>query len=71
MTGYRALAKNRDFTILWTGQTVSDLGSNVSMFVFPLAAYALSRYKPPSTYTILLLCMCTMAFPAEGALNGP
>jgi multiple sugar transport system permease protein len=36
-----------------------------SLIVNPLAAYALSRYRPPSTYTILLLCMCTMAFPAE------
>jgi multiple sugar transport system permease protein len=35
------------------------------LIVNPLAAYALSRYRPPSTYTILLFCMCTMAFPAE------
>lgn len=35
------------------------------LVVNPLAAYALSRYRPPSTYQILLFCMCTMAFPAE------
>ena len=35
------------------------------LLVNPLAAYALSRYKPPSTYKILLFCMATMAFPAE------
>ena len=37
----------------------------VTLTINPLAAYALSRYKPPSTYKILLFCMCTMAFPAE------
>jgi multiple sugar transport system permease protein len=36
-----------------------------TLIVNPLAAYALSRYRPPSTYAILLFCMCTMAFPAE------
>ena len=35
-----------------------------SLLVNPLAAYALSRYKPPSQYTILLFCMATMSFPA-------
>ena len=40
MTGYRQLARNHDFTALWVGQTVSELGSRVSMFVFPLIAYA-------------------------------
>lgn len=29
----------------------------------PLAAYALSRYRPPSSYKILLMLMLTMAFP--------
>ena len=36
-----------------------------NLLVNPLAAYALSRYRPPSTYAILLFCMATMAFPAE------
>jgi MFS family permease len=42
MPGYRALARNHDFTVLWIGQTVSELGSRVSMFVFPLLGYALT-----------------------------
>jgi multiple sugar transport system permease protein len=37
----------------------------VTLMVNPLAAYALSRYRPPSTYKVLLFCMCTMAFPGE------
>jgi len=34
-----------------------------ALLVNPLAAYALSRYKPPSAYKVLLLLMLTMAFP--------
>jgi multiple sugar transport system permease protein len=34
-----------------------------ALIVNPLAAYALSRYRPPSAYKILLLLMLTMAFP--------
>lgn len=41
------------------------LAIGTALMVNPLAAYALSRYKPPSMYTILLFCMATMAFPAE------
>jgi len=42
MPGYRALARNHDFTVLWVGQTVSELGSRVSMFVFPVLAFQLT-----------------------------
>jgi multiple sugar transport system permease protein len=41
------------------------LAVTTALLVNPLAAYALSRYKPPSRYKILLFCMATMAFPAE------
>ena len=42
MTAYRQLAHNRDFTALWTGEAVSQLGSSVSMFAFPLVGYSLT-----------------------------
>lgn len=41
-TGFRALARNHDFTVLWIGQTISELGSRVSTFVFPLVAFAMT-----------------------------
>jgi ABC-type glycerol-3-phosphate transport system permease component len=34
-----------------------------AVIVNPLAAYALSRFKPPSQYKVLLFLMLTMAFP--------
>jgi multiple sugar transport system permease protein len=39
------------------------LAIGLALVVNPVAAFALSRYKPPSQYKILLLCMATMAFP--------
>jgi predicted MFS family arabinose efflux permease len=42
MTGFRELRAHHDFTILWVGQTVSELGTRVSMFVFPLVTYAVT-----------------------------
>lgn len=42
MTALGSLRRNHDFTALWIGQTISELGSRMSMFVFPLLAYALT-----------------------------
>jgi len=38
----RDLRHNHDFSVLWVGQTVSELGTRVSMFVFPLVTYAVT-----------------------------
>lgn len=42
MASYRTLARNRDFTVLWTGEAISQLGASTSLFVFPLVGYALT-----------------------------
>ena len=54
MTGFRQLARNHDFTVLWVGGTVSELGSRMSMFVFPLIAFAMTR----SAFTAALAETC-------------
>jgi len=35
----------------------------IALLINPLAAYAMSRFKMPSSYKILLFLLCTMAFP--------
>jgi len=42
MSTYRSLARNHDYAALWTGEAVSQLGSSVSTFAFPLVGYALT-----------------------------
>ncbi len=43
MAGFKDLSHNHDFTVLWTGQTISELGSRMSVFVLPLLAYQLTH----------------------------
>jgi MFS family permease len=42
MSSPRLLRLGHDFTVLWVGQTINELGSRMSMFVFPLLAYGLT-----------------------------
>lgn len=42
MAGFRSLARNHDFTVLWTGQAISEIGSRMSAFVLPLIGYQLT-----------------------------
>jgi MFS family permease len=66
MTGYRQLARNRDFSILWAGETVSELGSTLSLFVFPLIGYHLTHSTLAAALLVTadLLGMALMMLPA-------
>jgi MFS family permease len=66
MTPYRSLARNRDFTLLWTGQTISELGSRMSMFAFPLLAWQLthSTFAAALVETLYLLGTAGTLLPA-------
>ena len=45
-------------TIIYCGLAIL-----AALVVNPMAAYAMSRYKPPSSYKLLLFMLLTMAFP--------
>ena len=66
MTSFRDLARNHDFTVLWVGQTISELGSRVSMFVFPLLAWQLthSTLLAAVVEALHLLGLCGALLPA-------
>ncbi len=42
-TRRRSLWRNHDFMLLWTGETVSTVGSSMSFFVFPVVGYLLTH----------------------------
>ena len=52
------LTRHRDFRRLWAGQTVSELGSQVSLLAFPLVAVAYLRASP---FQVGVLEACTTA----------
>jgi MFS family permease len=66
VTGYRQLSRNHDFTILWIGETISDLGSTMSLFVFPLIGFHLtgSTLVAAMLEAAGLLGMAAMLLPA-------
>jgi ABC-type glycerol-3-phosphate transport system permease component len=55
--------------MLYSGRAITNtliyvfLAVASALIINPMAAYALSRYKPPSQYKLLLFLMLTMAFP--------
>jgi predicted MFS family arabinose efflux permease len=52
------LSRHRDFRRLWAGQTVSELGSQVSLLAFPLVAVA---YLRATAFQVGVLTACTTA----------
>lgn len=63
---FRRLAHNHDFTVLWVGTTISELGSAMSSFAFPLVGYALTRSAVMAALaeTAYLLGTLAMLLPA-------
>jgi MFS family permease len=59
-------APHRDFTLLWSASAVSDLGSQVSVFAFPLLSYALtgSALWAAVIEAAYLIGLCGMLLPA-------
>lgn len=66
MSSYRSLARNHDFTALWIGATVSELGTRITTFALPLVAYALSgsTLAAAAAEAAYLLGMVAMLLPA-------
>ena len=63
------LWRNRDFMLLWTGGTLSAIGSSMSMFLFPIVGYAVtgSAMQAALTGTCYMVGSVTIQLPA-GAL---
>ena len=66
MSSYRSLARNHDFTVLWVGQTISELGSRISTFVFPLVTFAItgSALTAAAAEAVYLLGFAATLLPA-------
>ncbi|WP_435770221.1 MFS transporter [Nocardioides sp. SYSU DS0651] len=71
MTAYRSLARNRDFTALWIGATISELGTRVTTFAMPLVAFAVtgSTLWAAAAEAAYLLGMVAVLLPAGVAAD--
>ena len=64
----RKLWRDRDFLKLWTGQSISEIGSQVSQLALPTVAILLLGATP---LQVGLLAACeTLAFPVLGLFAG-
>ena len=52
----KSLWRHRDFMFLWSGQTVSELGSNVSQLALPLIAVTVIK---ATTFEVAVLGFLT------------
>ena len=41
--GFGLLGRNRDYTLMWTGQMISAVGSQISLLALPILIFALTR----------------------------
>jgi hypothetical protein len=44
--GRVSLVRNREFMLLWSGEALSELGSQVSLVAYPLLVLALTGQRP-------------------------
>ncbi|MGN0064883.1 MAG: MFS transporter [Nocardioides sp.] len=61
MAGYRELARNRDFTVLWVGDTASELGTRLTLFTFPLVTFAVTGSAVAASWVESLYLLGTVA----------
>lgn len=67
--GQPSLWCNHDFMILWGGETVSQLGSSMSFFIFPIIGYSLSGSTTQAALALAAYTLGTLTFGLQaGAL---
>ncbi len=64
-----SLWHNRDFMILWSGETISQLGSSMSFFIFPIIGYSLTGSTTQAALALTAFALGSILFRLQaGAL---